>query len=102
MGRGVVCAQNERFVIFAEPHVDIMNYSIEKAPEALDADKFAWAPHWYDGLTVMLKQYISWVAIVLPSTVPKLTKMLIDKAVVRTMTEIKNSGKPNMYVLLGD
>ena len=44
--RAVVCAQNERFVVFAEPHVDIMNFAIEKAPEALDAEKFAWAPHW--------------------------------------------------------
>jgi len=100
--RGVVCAQNERFVIFAEPHVDIMNHSIEKAPEALNAEKFAWAPHWYDALTLILKQYISWVAVLPPSTVPKLTKSLIDKAVVRTMTEIKKSGKPNMYVLLGE
>jgi len=100
--RGVVCAQNERFVIFAEPHIDIMNNSIEKAPEALDAAKFAWAPHWYDGLTLLFKQYISWVGIIPPSSVPRFTKRFIDKAVANTLKDIKNSGKRNMYVLLGE
>ena len=27
--RAVVCAQNERFVVFAEPHVDPMNFAID-------------------------------------------------------------------------
>jgi len=100
--QAVVCAQNERFVVFAEPHVDIMNYAIEKAPEALDASKFAWAPHWYDGLTLTFKQYISWVAINVPAIPPVVTKTMIDKGFARTMSAIKNSGKPNMYVLLGE
>jgi len=100
--RGVVCAQNERFVIFAEPHVDIIDLSVEKAPEALDAEKFAWAPHWYDGLTIILKRYLRFVAVVPPVLLPVFSKRLIDKALTSTLNAIKNSGKPNMYVLLGE
>jgi len=100
--RGVVCAQNERFVIFAEPHIEVMNLVEEKAPEALDAAKFAWAPHWYDGLTLILKQYISWVAVVPPSLFPIFSAFRIQRALARTLKHLKNSGKSNMYVFLGE
>jgi len=100
--RAVVCEQNERFMVFAEPHVDIMNVAIEEAPEALDASKFAWAPHWYDGFTLMLKQYLTWIAINPPSLIPVIFQRSINKGFATTMSTMKKSGKPGMYVLLGE
>ena len=57
-------------VIFAEPHINILKgwkETVEPktlvAKELLDDEQWAWAPHYYDLLSLMSKTFRSWVVI---------------------------------------
>eukprot|EP00756_Hemistasia_phaeocysticola_P062966 Hpha_TRINITY_DN6441_c0_g2::TRINITY_DN6441_c0_g2_i1::g.274::m.274 len=51
-----------RYTIFAEPHIDPLNPSHPLAPP-MPEGQWAWAPHWYDAIVLMLKHFPPWLAI---------------------------------------
>ena len=41
----VVSEQNKKFIVYAEPHIDLFAPAVPNAPD-LDVNKFGWSPHW--------------------------------------------------------
>jgi hypothetical protein len=51
-------------VIFAEPHINIIQAWKEKIePKMPNADRFVWVPHYYDLLTLLSKSFRKWIVI---------------------------------------
>ena len=102
-----VTRHNQRFVVYAAPHIDVMSPSTPNAPAALSADRFGWSPHWYDAATLLLKSYSSWFALDVDYTLPVFSPFLIDKAFQRNVHSVKQTGKlseskGSLHVIVGE
>ena len=95
-----ITKHNANFVTFAEPHLESTNPFVE-APDDLDRNNFAWSPHFYDFLMLVMKAFISWMVIDIDSELPVFTPHLIDRVFQNNLRRFKESGK-NMHVLLGE
>eukprot|EP00667_Euglena_gracilis_P003021 EG_transcript_3027 len=71
-------------IIFLEPHIDITNPSFEHQLRLEDGDNCAWAPHYYDATTLVMKSFHRWVTVNAMSQSP----VLGHSAVVKTHQDI--------------
>jgi len=102
-----VTRHNQHFVVYAAPHIDVMNPSTPNAPAALSADRFGWSPHWYDAATLLLKSYSRWFALDVDYKLPVFSPFLIDKAFRRNLHSLKQTGKlseskGSLHVIVGE
>ncbi len=95
-----ITRHNKHFVTFAEPQFADSDPFVH-APDDLDPKQFAWAPHFYDFLMLVLKVFIPWLAINVDSELPVFTPYLIDRAFRKNLKRSKESGR-GMHVLLGE
>ena len=51
-------------IIFAEPHINIaLAWKEEVQPKMPTAERYAWAPHYYDLLTLLSKSFRQWIVV---------------------------------------
>ena len=51
-------------IIFAEPHINIaLAWKEEVQPKMPNAERYAWAPHYYDLLTLLSKSFRKWIVV---------------------------------------
>ncbi len=93
---------NPRLILFAEPFIDVNDHQHPNAPLSLDENKYAWAPHWYDGSTLMLRRYLEWFALDDERKMPVVTKRWIDATFQRILGHIKDTGNHKLHVVLGE
>ena len=98
----VINQQNPKFIVYAEPFIDINNHKSPHAPRTLDPNKFAWAPHWYDGASLIFRKYFEWLALDDEKESPVLTPRLVESTFRRLLRHIKESGNGNLHVVLGE
>lgn len=77
-----VCKHSKNFLIYAEPHIDPLSPKMENIPSFLDPNIFAWAPHYYDLITLVSKKhYSSWWF-----------NRWINKITMRALNDIRHAG----------
>ena len=95
-----VAKHNAKFITFAEPHLDPSDPFVQ-APSDLDSNEFAWAPHFYDFLMLIMKAFHRWLAVDIDSELIVISPLLIDWAFRRNLKRMVESGR-GMHVLLGE
>ena len=80
-------------VIFAEPHIDPVNPHHQPAPKNLTGNRYAWAPHYYDALTLLLKKARPWFALSVAQERPMFGRENADWAIRSDLEEVKHTGK---------
>ena len=80
-------------VIFAEPHIDPVNPHHEPAPKSLTGNRYAWAPHYYDAMTLLLKKSRPWFALSVLKETPVLGSGNADQAILEDLAHVKSTGK---------
>ena len=100
----VVTSASSRFVTYAAPHIDVMNPSTPMVPHELlnPEQKFAWAPHFYDAATLLLKRYSDWFALDIDYTLPIFTPTLIAKSFARMLKSVKETRRGGIHVIVGE
>jgi len=94
---------NSQWVVFAEPHIDPSHPIVHSAPSNLaNPNNFAWAPHWYDISTLILKRYSHWMALDVPKDRPVIMPYFVDRAFSRNLRDLKASSFGNMQVMVGE
>ncbi len=107
----VIRRRNPRFVTFAEPHFDPANPNPNAPASLVDSssmnrDKFAWAPHWYDAVTLFLGYYSHWLNIDFDWNIPLITPFAIDWAFEKNLRKLVSrrgeDSKRNIYTIVGE
>lgn len=88
-------------MVYTEPFIDVNDHKHLPAPTILDPNKYAWAPHWYDGLSLMLRYYIDWLAVDDEREMPVLTRYFVGRT-FRHIAPISHSGNDKLHVVLGE
>lgn len=79
-------------VIFAEGFIDPNKPAHDPAPTNMNGGpKVAWAPHFYDGLTLILKRFRPWVALDLHTESPVFGKEAADLAISKNLAKVRDS-----------
>jgi len=96
----VVSEQNKKFIVYAEPHIDLFAPAVPNAPD-LDVNKFGWSPHWYDMATLFLNNYLRWFSFDVTYKLPLITPFLINLVFKYSLKKVKNSGN-GLHVIIGE
>mmetsp|Transcript_18684 Transcript_18684/g.30485 ORF Transcript_18684/g.30485 Transcript_18684/m.30485 type:complete len:766 (-) Transcript_18684:1517-3814(-) len=80
-------------IIFAEPYIDPNSPVHAPGPEELEHERFAWAPHYYDGLTLLLKKARPWVALDIQLEAPVFSAIAAQSALSKNLAHVKQSGE---------
>ncbi len=97
-----ITKHNKKFIVYAEAFIDVNNHQCPNAPQSLDCNKFAWAPHWYDGSILMIRRYLEWFALDDEKELPVVTKGWIDSTFKRILKHVKETGNGKLHTLLGE
>lgn len=100
--QSTISRYNYKFIVYAEPFIDVNNHKCLNAPNALDGDKYAWAPHWYDGATLFFREYFELFALDDERKMPVITPRFIDAAFKRILGHLHKTGNLKLHVLLGE
>ncbi|GBG27674.1 Endoglycoceramidase [Hondaea fermentalgiana] len=91
--REAIHAEHPSAVIFAEGFIDPNKPEHDPAPVNMQGGpKVAWAPHFYDGLTLILKRFRPWVALDLHSESPVLGERAASAAISSNLAKVRKSG----------
>ena len=112
--QSTITQYNKNFIVYAEPFIDVNNHHIMNAPQSLllhdhqRMNKYAWAPHWYDGGTLLFRQYLHWLALDDDREMPVVTPYFIQKAFQRILHKLKQTGNSanndgrKLHIVLGE
>ena len=98
----IIARHNKKFILYAEPFIDVNDHQCPNAPLSLDNNKYAWAPHWYDGFILMLRSYREWIALDDEKEIPIVTKWWIDSTFERILGNLHKTGNDSLHVVLGE
>jgi len=77
----------------AEPYIDPNNPKHAPAPSILTGEHFAWAPHYYDAFTLLLKKARPWLALDIDLELPVFTRQLAQNAITQNLGHVRDMGK---------
>jgi len=81
-------------IIFAEGYINPNKPLHHYAPKDMEVDdKTAWAPHYYDGMTLVLKKARPWIALDLEMEFPVVSSWASYRAISRNLAHVKKSGE---------
>mmetsp|Transcript_33577 Transcript_33577/g.39112 ORF Transcript_33577/g.39112 Transcript_33577/m.39112 type:complete len:781 (-) Transcript_33577:2767-5109(-) len=98
----IITWHNKKFVVYAEPFIDINDHKMFKAPITFDSDKYAWSPHWYDASTLMFRKYIHWLALDDEQELPVISVGKIQATFKRILGHLRETGNDKVHVVLGE
>jgi hypothetical protein len=100
-----IAGHNPKFILYAEPFIDVNDHQSIRAPQSLDCNKFAWAPHWYDGATLIFRKYFEWLAIDDEKSIPVVLPRFVESTFKNRMRDVKSTGLTDsgaLHVVLGE
>jgi hypothetical protein len=98
----IISGHNKKFILYAEPFIDINDHKLFNAPESLDGNKYAWSPHWYDATMLIFKKYFDWLALDDEKELPVFSRSLINSTFKRILGHLSASGNGKLHVVLGE
>ena len=97
-----VSRHNPKFIIYAEPFIDVNDHHCPNAPTTINNNQYAWSPHWYDGATLLSRRYFEWLALDDEKELPVLTPRFIAWTFKRLLRHLKQTGNHKLHVVLGE
>ncbi len=100
-----IAEHNPKFILYAEPFIDVNNHQSIRAPQSLDCNKFAWAPHWYDGASLIFRKYFEWLALDDEKAIPVVLPRFVESTFKNRMRDVKGTGEMDsgaLHVVLGE
>ena len=90
-------------LILTGPAIDLSNPRIHYATEADKIDGQVWAPHWYDSLTLLTRQFRSWLGFSLSGSIPVLVfSPLVTRGFTADLVATKKGGQAVGPTVIGE